>query len=189
MATGLLLGFGLSALGFFDFLQPHVLERLRPHYQIAHHFTSMQKIKLGLATNREDVLTLVNQTCQELGVKGYRMIVRADEHGKGGLDYTLSFDPTRIAEEGVSYGPVDQVRLPGGKGGAEWVFEPQLIEEELDIEYRVLLNDFMREALETAAKLGRHKATLELPSVIAFPQGRVSGHALRKSHGRNNPNR
>ena len=108
---------------------------------------------------------------------------------KGGWTIPSPSTQPALPQEGVSYGPVDQVRLPGGKGGAEWVFEPQLIEEELDIEYRVLLNDFMREALETAAKLGRHKATLELPSVIAFPQGRVSGHALRKSHGRNNPNR
>ncbi len=178
---GLILGFGLSALGFLDFLKPNLIDRLRPHYQIAHHFISMQKIKLTLAGSREDVLALVDQACQELGVKSYRLIVMADEKLQGGVDYTHNFDPTRLSElEPSQRGPVDRVQLSGGLGGAEWMFEPQSAEGELDVEYRVLLSEFMREALEKTAQLGRHQATLELPSVVAFPQRHVSGHHLRK---------
>jgi len=179
---GLILGFGFSTLGFLDFLQPKLVERLRPHYQIARHFISMQKIKLSLAESREDVLTLINQTCQEMGVKGYRLIVLPDGKKRGGLDYTHSFDPTRLSKDDKSHGPMDRVRLPDGQGGAEWVFEPQGVEEELDVEYRVLLSEFMRLSLETAAKLGDNQETLELPSVVAFPQGHVTGHHLRKKH-------
>jgi hypothetical protein len=180
---GLLIGFGLATLGFLDFLTPKVLENLRPHYQIAHHFISMQKIKLSLASTREEVLTLIDQTCTELGVKGYRLIIRSDANLKGGLDYTHNFDPMRLsAMESESRGPIDHVRLPGGLGGVEWMFEPQVVEEELDVEYRVLLSEFMRSALGTAAKLGRHQETLELPSVVALPQRHISGHNLRKRH-------
>lgn len=178
---GLIIGFGLSTLGFLDFLKPNLIDHLRPHYQIAHHFISMQKIKLTLAGSREEVLALVDQACHELGVKGYRLIVMSDEHQKGGLDYTHDFDPTRLSTLPASQrGPVDRVQLHGGMGGAEWMFEPQAMEGELDVEYRVLLSEFMREALEKTVQLGRHQATLELPSVVAFPQRHISGHNLRK---------
>jgi len=178
---GLIIGFGLSALGFLDFLKPNLIDRLRPHYQIAHHFIAMQKVKLTLAGSREEVLALVDQACHEMGVKGYRLIVMSDEHQRGGLDYTHDFDPTRISTLDASQkGPVDRVQLHGGMGGAEWMFEPQAAEGELDVEYRVLLSEFMREALEKTVQLGRHQVTLELPSVIAFPQRHISGHHLRK---------
>jgi UDP-GlcNAc:undecaprenyl-phosphate GlcNAc-1-phosphate transferase len=178
---GSFIGLGLSTLGFLDFITPKVLARLKPHYQIAHHFISMQKIKLSLASNREEVLTLIDQTCQELGVKGYRLIIRSDRDLKGGLDYIHNFDPTRLSALRIEdHGPVDQVRLPGGRGGAEWMFENQVVEEELDVEYRVLLSEFMSLGLEKAENLGRDLVTLEMPSVIALHQRRVSSHHLRK---------
>ena len=180
---GVVLGLGLSTLGFLDFLKPKVVERLRPHYQIAHHFVSMQKIKLTLAVNREDVLTLINQACSEMGVAGYRLIVRPDEKGKGGLDYTHQWDPTRMGGDPTWRGIVDQVRLPGGLAAAEWAFEPHGPQEELDMEYRVILSEFMREALTTALRLGAHQNTLEFASVVALPKRKVSGYALRLSNG------
>ena len=180
---GVVVGLGLSTLGFLDFLKPKVVERLRPHYQIAHHFVSMQKIKLTLASTREDVLTLVNQVCNEMGVAGYRLIVRPDEKGKGGLDYTHEWDPTLKGGDPSWRGTVDQVRLPGGLAAAEWTFEPHGPQEELDMEYRVILSEFMREALATALRLGAHQDTVEYASVVAFPQRRVSGYALRLSKG------
>ncbi len=180
---GVILGLGLSNLGFLDFLNPKVVERLKPHYQIAHYFISMQKLKLTLVATREDVLTLVNKACQEMGVKSYRLIVRADEKRKGGLDYTYQWDPARQpGTEGDIAGSTDSIRLPGGLGGAEWVFDPPTDEEELDMEYRVLISEFMREALRAALRLGKHKATLEIPSVAALSARTISGHHLRKRH-------
>lgn len=180
---GLIVGFGLSVLGFLDFLKPKLLDNLRPHYQIAHHFISMQKIKISLASTREEVLALVDQVCHEMGVRGYRFIILSDPELKGGLDYTHNFDPTRLSQLEGAQGLMDKVRLPQGVGGAEWMFEPQTSQEELDVEYRVLLVEFMRIALERAATLGRHQTTLEIPSVVAFPQRHMSGHHLR-SRGR-----
>jgi UDP-GlcNAc:undecaprenyl-phosphate/decaprenyl-phosphate GlcNAc-1-phosphate transferase len=179
----LVLGWGLTQLGYLQFLDPKAMDRLRPHYQIAHHFISMQKVKLSLATTREDVLTLLEQACEELGVKAYRLIVRPDDKLKGGLDYTHSFDPTRLsAMEIESQGIVDRVRLPRGKGGAEWMFEASTVEEDLDVEYQVLISELMKAALERAAEVGKNLEILEMPSVVGFSHGHVSGHHLRKRH-------
>ena len=174
---GIAIGLGLSGLGFLDFLKPRVIGHLRPHFQIAHHFISMQKVKLGLAATREDVLTLVNQACLELGVKSYRLIIPANEHHKGGLDYSHEWDSSRDSMNTHR----DKVSLKDIGGAAEWVFIPPTGDaEELDMEYRVLISEFMREALLTARRLGENQATLELPSVAALPKEFVSGHALRK---------
>jgi hypothetical protein len=144
----------------------------------------MQKLKLGLAPTREDVLSLVNQTCGELGVKSYRFMIIPGDDGQGGLDYTNDWDPLR------SKGSVnrDQVSLKDNHGAAEWVFtHPTIGEEELDMEYRVLISEFMREALQTALALGENSKTLELPSVIALPTKFVSSNALRRRHKINSP--
>ena len=174
---GVILGFGLSTLGFLNFLKPKTVERFRPHFQIANYFISMQKVKLSIAATREDVLTLVNQACQELGVKSYRLIIPANENRMGGLDYNHDWDSIRDAANIHR----DKISLKENRGGAEWVFTPPTGgEEELDMEYRVLISEFMREALQTAERLGENQATLELPSVAALPKEFVSGHALRK---------
>ena len=72
------------------------------------------------------------------------------------------------------------MKLPDGKGGAHWVFEPHEGEEELDVEYRVLFSEFMKEALETAARIGEHKETIELTGVASMQAPAMSGHELRK---------
>jgi UDP-GlcNAc:undecaprenyl-phosphate GlcNAc-1-phosphate transferase len=181
--SAMALGLGLPLLGFLDFLAPRFLINQRPHYRIAHHFTSMQRIKLALATTREEVLALVDQTCQELGVQACRLVIPADADKMGGLDYIYGFDPTRGDEMKAEVrGPVDRVRLFGGKGGAKWMFEHQQGEEELDMEYRVLTSEFMKEALQIAARLGRHLDTLELSSLAELPRHKITGLHLRRSH-------
>jgi hypothetical protein len=179
--SALFLGLGLPLLGFLDFLTPHFLAHHRPYYRIAHHFIAMQKIKLSLARTREEVLALVDQACLELGVKAYRLIIPADGQKQGGLDYTRGFDPTRSAAQGEEgRGPVDRIRLFGGAGGAKWMFESQPQEEDLDVEYRVLISEFIKDALVAVAHLGQNQPTLEIPSVIGLPRQKVSGHQLRK---------
>lgn len=181
--SAMALGLGLPLLGFLDFLAPHFLVNERPHYRIAHHFISMQRIKLSMASTREEVLALVVQTCQELGVQACRLVIPSDGKRMGGLDYVYGFDPTRkekLREE--DQGPMDRVRLFRGKGGANWMFEHQPEEEELDVEYRLLTSEFMREALETAARLGRHLVTLELSSLVELPRRKITGLSLRRTH-------
>src|SRR5665213_807464 len=179
-ACGLILGLCLSTLGFLDFLKPKFRFFLRPHYQIAHHFISIQKIKLTLAATRKDVLTIVNQACQEMGVESYRLMVRADKKGKGGLDYNRRWESTRhLGMKTVLPGSTDNVKLSGNLGDAHWLFEPPTDQEELDIEYRVLISEFMREALHAAVRLGKNQETLELPSTAPLPAAAVSSQALK----------
>jgi len=175
--SALALGLGLPMLGFLDFLGPRFLTRQRPHYQIAHYFISMQMIKLGLAQTREDVLALVDQTCQELGVKSYRLLISPDDCQKGGLDY---FHTLSDSENSGLRGTRDSVKLMGGKGGAEWTFEPRAEEEELDMEYRVIISEFMRNALKILSCLGRGMVTLELKSGHNLSRRNISGHQLQK---------
>jgi UDP-GlcNAc:undecaprenyl-phosphate GlcNAc-1-phosphate transferase len=196
MGFAVLVGIGLSVLGFFDFLKPKVMERLTPHFQIVNHFIEMQRAKLSLARTRQEVLALVNQTCQEFGVQNYRIILMPDEKGKGGLDCTsqkkeqlalpvlLDFMHPISREQSAKF--KDRVKLSDGKGGAHWVFEPHEGEEELDVEYRVLFSEFMKEALETAARIGEHKDTIELTGVASMQSPAMSGHELRKRQ-RNEP--
>ena len=87
--TGLVIGLGISLLGFLDFLMPHSIVRSRPHFQIANHFIEMQKLKLHQAGDFEEVVTLLGQTSNEFGVQGYKLFVRPDEHGKGRLPLFL----------------------------------------------------------------------------------------------------
>ena len=62
------------------------------------------------------------------------------------------------------------------------MFEPHEGEEELDVEYRVLFSEFMKEALETINRLGDQKDTLEVPHIPPTAVRSLSGHALRKRH-------
>jgi hypothetical protein len=72
-------------LGFFDFLAPKMLDTLKPHYQIVHHFIGMQRAKMPLASNRDEVLALVHQTARELGVQEYRMLLLPGKTKRVGL--------------------------------------------------------------------------------------------------------
>ncbi len=175
-------------LGFFDFLAPKMLDTLKPHYQIVHHFIGMQRAKMPLASNRDEVLALVHQTARELGVQEYRMLLLPGKDKKGGFDYTSKY---REDKQPVLLGFLlpsqknvekfrDQVKLPEGKGGAYWVFESHEGEEDLDMEYRVIFSEFMRESLEALARLGTQKDTVETSQVSVASLKAMSGHALRK---------
>ena len=185
---GLLIGLGLSTLGFLDFIGPRLMEHLRPHYRIAHHFISMQKEKLYLASSREEILALINQTCQELGIRSLRLVIAQDSAGLGGLDYSNSWDLDKPAEylgfihdstQGDSKTFSDHYKLPGGQGGAHWVFEPHTEEEELDVEYHVLVSEFMGWALNRAKTLGVGQPSLDVNRITPIAHKKVSGQALR----------
>src|SRR6185369_12966336 len=108
---------------------------------IADHFINMQKMKLQLAGDLEEILTLINQTCIEFGVQGYKIEVKPHANGTGGchcfwersfndqrefLDY-LRKEVTSVDFKQFS----DKVELEGGKGEAFWIFEPHDEVEEL----------------------------------------------------------
>ena len=174
--------------GFLDFLRLNQAES-KLHYQIAHHFIAMQRVKLRLATTREEVLVLINQTCRELGVRCYRLRVKPDDTGKGGTEFFHQNDDALISRrEGATPAPgmtdaeevYDFCEMPGLRGEAFWIFDAHLAGDDVDLEYRVLMNGFMKEALDQCIRLGEGAETLELPRVVRLPYHRTGAHHLRK---------
>lgn len=180
----------MPRMGFFDFMDPKAIAHSKPHFQIAHSFIEMQRAKLELAQNREEVLSLVSQTCNEFGVRSYHLIIPADTEGRGGLDFTHEWEKTSQMNLGflsASDKPAtlvfsDQYRLSHHRGGAQWVFEPHTEEGDLDVEYRVLVHDFMKAAMETISRMGEGRHTLETSTVGSSAHKALSGNDLRKRH-------
>lgn len=188
----LVLGLGMPLLGFLDFLQPHAITRSRPHFLIANHFINMQKLKLQLSHSMEEVIVLVNQACHEFGVQGYRIFVVPNAEGKGGCHFSweqsleeqrehLGYLHTeRQNQELVVF--KDHATLEDHQGEAFWIFEPHAKEEELDVEYRVLIHEFMTSILKKIEDLGP-AAHVTMPRVIHFPQSHrknVGSSSLRR---------
>ncbi|HVZ80646.1 MAG TPA: MraY family glycosyltransferase [bacterium] len=166
--------------------------KARPHYQIANHFIAMQRVKLGLTHDREEVLALVGQACRELGVRCFRLRIAPDVRGKGGLEYFFQNDDSvhskaeefLTAQAGSLSGEVfDFYEVPGGRGEAFWIFDSHLHADELDMEYRVLMSGFMKESVETCMKLGEGQPNLNHAMIHRLPHHKTSGHHLRKRHG------
>jgi len=183
----------MPRMGFFDFLDLRNIRRHQPHYQIAHHFIAMQGIKLRLAAGQDEVLALVNQTTKELGVQGYRLMVKSDGEGHGGchVSWERPLDEHReylshLRKELVE-GEIrqfkDKVVLGSGQGEASWIFEPVTEETELDMEYRILVSEFMREAIARIALLPtgtRPDNIVDLNKAAA--DTRVRSSLLRRRH-------
>jgi len=158
--TGLLVGMGLPFLGFLNFLRPDQLRYSRPHFRIANHFSSMQMAKLELTQFLNEVLTLTNQTCIEFGVEHYSIVFK-DEKGEGEWIYRWrkpskmhrDLLPALAPQDPVGYRSfTDVYKLPDKRGEVVWTFEAQLVswEDDIDVEYCVLMADFMRKAMNQA---------------------------------------
>ncbi len=176
--------------GFFDFLRLNQ-SQAKLHFQIANYFISMQRVKLRLTRSREEVLALVTQSCGELGIRCFRFFIKPDHNGKGSVDYNYQ-DPqvTRHRMEGLQdfsdENPPDEYfdycEIPSQRGEAFWLFNEHSRADELDLEYRVLMSGFMREALERTTRLGEGLEPLAMSSVEILPHGKISSHQLRKRH-------
>ncbi len=186
----------LPRWGFFDYLVSSGLTH-KPHFRIANYYISIQKIKLGLSHDREEVLALVSQTCRELGVRCFRVNIKPDKAGKGGMDY-LCQDTTMAQVKKLkiqAYGAFDThpnefydyCEFPGHRGEAFWIFDSHAGESDLDVEYHVLMNEFMKLALEVCVKMGDGKDNLEVPREAKLPHARTTGYALRRSQKRRAP--
>lgn len=77
----------MPRMGFFDFIDINSMFGKRSYYQIAHNFLNMQRVKLKLISDREEILALACQTCAEFGVQGFWIKSEADASGAGGLVY------------------------------------------------------------------------------------------------------
>jgi UDP-GlcNAc:undecaprenyl-phosphate/decaprenyl-phosphate GlcNAc-1-phosphate transferase len=176
-------------IGFLDFLKLR-RGKEKAHFLIANHYVSIQKAKLGLAHNREEILALVSQTCREFGVRCYRFKIKPDKEGKGGIDYQYQNEDMggtkkleRISSQASAASSdefFDYCEIPGHRGEAFWLFEYHTSRDELDVEYRVLVSSFMRDALAVTILVSKGEESLEVPSLTKLPHHRTSSHSLRK---------
>ncbi len=178
------LSFFMPRLGFFEFLDLKFIRANQPHYQIAHHFIMVQKVKLGLAQTRQEVLALVSQTCREFGVRCVRFKIRPNQQDRGGLQYTFQQE---IAKDNLAGGDEEfydyfEGALP--RCEAFWIFTAHTGTEELDVEYRVLMNLFIEKAMAICVRLGEGQENLVVGGLVDLPHAKISGHHLRRRRGR-----
>jgi UDP-GlcNAc:undecaprenyl-phosphate GlcNAc-1-phosphate transferase len=191
-ASGLILGLVLSLLGFLNFLLPHVVSHIRPHFLIANHFIQMQRLKLGMAQNREEIITLLHITCSEFGVRGFQITVKANGQGNNPCHYAWErpIEASRLylehiktdIEKGHFDHFKDKLSLEGGNCEAYWIFEPHSEESELDVEYRVLVSEFMREVLGRLYILKSVKGEETLVKLDNQTQAKIRSSLLRRKH-------
>jgi hypothetical protein len=187
------LSYAMPRMGFFNFLDFRVIRNNHPHYQIIHYFIFMQRAKLDLAEDREEVLALLSQTCAELGVETLHVLVKSDR-GENGRCHFFWERKEDIAREYLNYVEVetgqdhlghfqDQIVLAGNQGEADWIFEPHPAEAELDVEYRVAVSDFMKDALARICSLKNLVPGTD-PKIEIGPlsHARVRSSLLRRKH-------
>ena len=191
------LAYVMPRMGFFDFLNLEVIQKQKPHYLILHHFISMQRIKLNLTDGREEILALLSQTCAELGVQYFQIKV-SDDRVKGG-HFSYSWErPKDVVREYLDYIKTEKVKskydhfedkivLDDNQGEADWIFEPHTEENELDVECRVLVSDFMKTVLARICSLkGSYSATDKIIKISQLSHAKVRSSILRRKHAKKN---
>ncbi len=179
----------MPRMGFFDFLDPKSLSEKKPYYRMAHLFVEMQRVKLELVRQRSEILALISQTCAELGVQGFRLKV-----GTNGGSCQYHWErPLEIQREylkrmkpALDKGHFelfrDKVTLEDGQGEAFWIFEPHTVEDELDVEYRVLVSGFMMEALACVSDCGPDTAGDQEIRLNSLSHAKVRSSLLRRRY-------
>jgi len=143
-----LVSLGVLKLGYMRFFKRAWLDDRRPHFAIAGHFAAMQAAKLKLARDCDEVLILVEQICHEFGVHACRVNLK-DSGGKRRVwswTGTLPVPSHRVVR--------DRVRVASVRNHASWSVDVHDDREpELSMNLRVVMVEFMRQALERAGEL------------------------------------
>lgn len=143
----ILLGLGLQYLDYFRMLRSDWLDKRRPHYAVATHFAAMQASKLKLASHREEVLALVKQACHEFGAHECRVSVRDSSDRR----WIWKWSEPAPAQAGPRV--KDRVRIADTRNHASWTMENDDREPDLNMNLRVIMTEFMRDALERLVEL------------------------------------
>ena len=179
----MVLSFLLPRMGFLDFLDWRFIKTHQPHYQIAHHFIMVQRVKLDLALTRQEVLALVRQTCREFGVRCLQIRIFPGAGGRGGVEYAFQEQSWKGSldhqEEFFDYYEQENPGLE-----AFWIFTAHTSDDELDVQYRVLMTSFIKKALEACARLGEGQENITMAGLSLLPHAKTSGHHLRRRKGR-----
>ena len=80
---------------------------------------------------------------------------------------TVEADPNMVSFS-------DHAAIEQGRGEAFWIFEPHSLEEELDVEYRVLVHEFMTWTLKKIDSLKPEKRVMDPNIILILPsRGKV----------------
>lgn len=188
----------MPRMGFFDFVDAGSLAVKRPYYLMAHRFMDMQKAKLDLVVDREETLALASQTCAEFGVQGFWIKADADADGKGGLLYfwerphDIQREHLQFLKSDINTGNFEVFRertsLEDEKIEAYWMFEPNAGENELDVEYRVLVSSFMKAILRRLRELESLDSDTALVEISNLAHAKVRSSLLRRRYGTKSSN-
>jgi UDP-GlcNAc:undecaprenyl-phosphate GlcNAc-1-phosphate transferase len=161
--------FGLQKLGYTRFFQRRWLDDRRPHFAAAHHFNHLQCTKLLLAQHREEALALVAQTCHEFGARECRVTL-SDQSGRWTWTWVEPLPravPERLRGKPL---PSERVRLPGTRNHASWTMENDDREAELNMNARVLMVEFMGQALKRLVELAPEPVEERPANTLVFGQ-------------------
>ena len=144
---------GLQQLGFTRLLQRRWLDARRPHFAVAQHYVAMQSVKLILAEEPEEVFLLISQVSAELGMERVTVEV-LDPARAGGRRHwawirVVEAGQPPVPAMGQALGPSDRHQMEHARGLASWDYEKaEGSEQELEMDRRVLMAEFMRHAME-----------------------------------------
>ena len=80
----------------------------------------------------------------------------------------------------------EQLSLEGGNCDAFWIFEPHTEERDLDVEYRVLVSEFMKEAMDRLYVLKGNKSDNPVVQLNGLAHGKVRSSLLSRRHVKKN---
>jgi UDP-GlcNAc:undecaprenyl-phosphate GlcNAc-1-phosphate transferase len=185
-AACVITGVGLHYCGYLHAFHPSRLRGTRPRYLAVSHFVGMQRARLELARSLDEVLRILDQTALELGVRHYALVLGAevgestpDREGEptrreiawlrpaGARGAYLDFgEGATRGERGVVH--TETVELPDRQGRASFTFDAREGSADLAVEYRVLMSDFMAQALASARVL---RDRSDAPAGVAYRAG------------------
>jgi len=193
VGAGLASGIGLHFSGLMDVLRPWQALSARPHFLLAHHFISMQRIKLDFVENVEELNPLLAQTCLELGVHEFKLTVAPGKLQHSQCAVFAWKRPSETESElqsPLGHIPIvlfqDNARLEHSVTAAAWAFDARGTEEDLDVEFRVLMSDFMRTVLPKAEALYQ-KLTQDQLDIALTTQRPISSDSLRRRRASQRP--
>jgi hypothetical protein len=129
------------------------LDARRPHFAVAQHYVAMQSVKLILAEEPEEVFLLISQVSAELGMERVTVEV-LDPALAGGRRHwawirLVEAGQPPVPAKGQALGPSDRHQMEHARGLASWDYEKaEGSEQELEMDRRVLMAEFMRQAME-----------------------------------------
>jgi hypothetical protein len=166
LAGGVALGLGLHFTGMLDSFRFSSIRGSRPQFLLANHFFGMQNIRLSSVETPAELAALLAQVCRELPVQSLTLSVA------GGKDQAVCLwrwpagTDTSTPPPSAASGLADRAQLADAQTAAEWILDARREAPEIAVEYRVLTNDFMRQALGKADEFCRRLGTDQVQAAM-----------------------